>query len=277
MPNTLWDRKAPAQGSRVKRIDGHPCQDYAEATTPGAISSKPLRPSAGPSQPLHPLTNSVRTLAVLATRLPDAHAIDPARVCVVAGYLGPEAQWEKFSLRWGSVLADAGLTAFDALDYERGEGELAGWTADQKTGLREKLLGAINESGLVAIGSALPLAEFEALASANRVSLTCGRPEDPHLLCLNHCLVDAAQRAAPLPRDEKVCFVFDWQDEMGSALLWHFEELKNLASQPVRERLGTLGFDSRKAFSPLQAAELLAYERSHHNGDDYRQRLLPVH
>ena len=39
----------------------------------------------------------------------------------------------------------------------------------------------------------LPLAEFEALSSDDRVSLTRGRPDDPHLLCFNHCLVDAAQ------------------------------------------------------------------------------------
>ena len=277
MPNTLWDRKAPAEGARVKRIDGQRSQDYAEARTVGTISEKAPRPSAGLSRILHPISNTVKMLAVLSTRLPDACATDAARVCAVAGYLGTEAQWERFAPRWESVLAGAGLKAFDTADYARGEGEFAGWNADQKTELLERLLGPIKESGLGAIGSALPLAEFEALSSADRVSLTCGRPDDPHLLCFNHCLVDVAQRAAPLPREEKVCFLFDWHDDIGSAALWHFEELKNLTSEPVRERLGALGFDSRKEFSPLQAAELLAFECSHHTEDDYRQRLFPMH
>ncbi len=277
MPNTLWDRKAPAEGARVKRVDGHRLSDSAEAGTPGAISERAPGPPAGLSRFLHPLTNTMKMLAVLATRLPDACAADSARICAVAGYLGTEAQWEKFVPRWESVLAGAEIKAFDTTDYEHGEGEFAGWNAGQKTEFLQKLLDAIKESGLVAIGSALPLAEFEALSSADRVSITFGRPDDPHLLCFNHCLVDAAQRAAPLPREEKVCFVFDWHDDIGSAVLWHFEDLKNLTSEPVRERLGALGFDSRKEFSPLQAAELLAYECSQHTEDDYRQRLFPVH
>ena len=277
MANTLRDRKVPAEGARVKRIDGHRPQDYAEARTGAACSEKAPPLSAGVFRILHPLSNTVKMLAVLATRLPGAPATNAARVCAVAGYLGSEAQWERFAPHWESVLSGAGLKAFDTADYERGKGEFAGWTADQKTGLLERLVDAINESGFEAIGSALPLAEFEALSSADRVSLTRGRPGDPHLLCFNHCLVEAAQRAAPLPREEKVCFVFDWHDEIGSAGLWHFEELKNLTSEPVRERLGALGFESRKEFSPLQAAELLAYECSHHTEDDYRQRLFPVH
>jgi len=277
MPNTLWDRKPPAEGARVKRIDGLRPPDSAEARTPGAISEKAPSPSAGLFRLLHPLTNTVKMLAVLSTHLPDACATDTARVCAVAGYLGTEAQRERFVPRWESILAGAGLKAFDTADYERSEGEFAGWNAGQKTELLEKLLAAIKESGLVAIGSALPLAEFEALSAADRMSITFGRPDDPHLLCFNHCLVDAAQRAAPLPREEKVCFVFDWHDDIGSAALWHFEELKNLTSEPVRERLGALGFDSRMEFPPLQAAQLLAYECSHHTEEDYRQRLFPVH
>lgn len=277
MPNTLWDRKVPSEDAKVKRVDGHRSQDYAEARTVGAISEKAPRPSAGLFRFLHPLTNTVKMLAVLSTHLPDACATDSARICAVAGYLGAEVQWERFANQWESVLAGAGLKTFDTSDYEGGEGEFAVWTADQKMELHERLAEAINESGLGAIGSALPLAEFEALSSADRVLITCGRPDDPHLLCFNHCLVEAAQRAAPLPRDERVCFLFDWHDDIGSAVLWHFEELKNLTSEPVRERLGALGFDSRKEFSPLQAAELLAYECSHHTEDDYRQRLFPMH
>jgi len=277
MPNTLWDRKVPAQGARVKRVVGHRSQDYAEARTGAAISEKPPRPSAGLFQYLHPISNTVKMLAVLATRLPDAPATGAARVCAVAGYLGSEAQWEQFASRWESVLAGAGLRAFDIADCERGEGEFAGWGPDQKAELLERLVVAIHQSGLEVIGSALPLVEFEALSPADRVSLTCGRPDDPHLLCFNHCLVEAAQRAAPLPREEKVCFVFDWHDEIGSAALWHFEELKNLTSEPVRERLGAVGFESREEFSPLQAAEFLANECSRHSEDDYRQRLFPVH
>lgn len=277
MPNTLWDRKAPAEGARVERVDCHGPQDYAEARTGAAISEKPPRPSAGVFRILHPLSNKVRMLAVLATRLPDAPATDTVRVCAVAGSLGSEAQWEQFASPWESVLAGAGLKALDVADYVRGEGEFAGWGADQKAELLERLVEAIHQSGLEVIGSALPLADFEALATADRVSLTCGRPDDPHLLCFNHCLVGAAQRAAPLPREEKVCFVFDWHDEIGSAALWHFEELKNLTSEPVRERLGAVGFEFRKDFSPLQAAELLAYECSHHTQDGHCRTLFPVH
>lgn len=277
MANSFWDRMVPAEGARVKRGDGHRPQNCAETKTRDGTSEPPPRPSAGAFQILHPLSNTVKMLAVLATHIPEASATDAARVCAVAGYLGSEAQWEQFASRWESVLAGAGLRAFDTADYERDEGQFAGWTAGQKTELVERLLDAIHASGLEVIGSALPLAEFEALSSADRLSLTCGRPDDPHLLCFSHCLVRAAQRAAPLPREEKVSFVFDWHDEIGSAALWHFEELKNLTSEPVRERLGALGFESRKEFSPLQMAELLASECSHHTQDDYRRRLFPVH
>ncbi|MFB3923643.1 MAG: hypothetical protein ACE145_18110 [Terriglobia bacterium] len=273
MPNILGGRRDLGADGRARRVeDFRPERSVGPRVEAGICELS----SAGPFEILYPISNTVRMLVALATRLPGGANSQGGRTCVVAGYLGSEAQWLKFIPRWQTVLSAAGVGAFEAA-CERGQGALAGWAASERAGLLQRLTAVLRESGLEPVGSALPLDEFEALSVADRESLTGGRPDDPHLVCFNQCLVEAARRAAPLPRHEKVSFVLDWSDGIGSAALWHFEDLKCRTSQSVRERLGALGFESRRAFPPLQAAELGACEPPLRPADSGWRNVFPEH
>ena len=81
---------------------------------------------------------------------------------------------------------------------------------------------------------------------------------DSSLLCLEHCVLEAARRLQPAPAGETVCFVMDWNEPLASSALWHLEDLLSATALPLRERLGALGFESSLDFPPLQAAHWLA-------------------
>jgi hypothetical protein len=87
-----------------------------------------------------------------------------------------------------------------------------------------------------------------------------GNASDPGLPCFQHCVMEAVRRSGCLPEGERVCFIMDWNDPLASTALWCLEDLKNLSPPGVSERLGTLGFESRPSFPPLQAAAWLAQE-----------------
>jgi hypothetical protein len=253
----------------------------AAADWPGEI--EPLAPpqrawtaAGGTASLLHALSSKLKLLAVLATRLGYEAAEPSPRVCAVAGYLGSREQWANFAPRWEKAVTEAGVREFRREDLERGGGEFSGWGEEKRSQFLARLMAIIHESQLEALTSGLALEEFEALSPADKVSLTCGRPADPHVLCFNHCLVEAARRAASHPREEKVGIVFDWNDAIGSAALWHMEELKTLTSEAIRERLGALGFESRLEFPGLQAADLLVFDCFQRAGSDYQQRYRNV-
>lgn len=229
-------------------------------------------PALGLARLLHPVTSKKKILAALAASTDGSGIHDTSRICAVAGYVGTEEEWDLFESRWTGAIKEAGITAFRMPDFENRRGEFAGWSDTKRRLFLEKLIQIINAGHISGVGSALVMAEYKLLSKAEKIALTYGRPHDPYVLCFRHCIVEAAHRADGLPPEETVSFVFDWQDEFGPAALWLFDDLKNLESPPIRQRLGAIGFESKLEFVPLQAADLLAFECYKHLEDRYYGR-----
>jgi len=181
---------------------------------------------------LHLMTSREKMLLVMASHARTNGAAAHLKGWAVAGLLASQEAWDRFSRAWG-----------DASSKCEPDGNLAA------------LFEACKITGL---GSALSLAASERRSAADGDSLLPRTVSDPLLLCFEHCLLEAARRLRALPSQETLCCIMDGSDPLASAALWHFEELKNLAPRPVRERLGALGFESKDDFPPLRAADWLA-------------------
>jgi len=201
---------------------------------------------AGMSWLLHPVASRKRLLMALASST-GGQAEDPwSRDCVVAGLLGTAEQWDRFETEWKRSVAEVGAVrpSLDGVEAR----------------MSAALGGLIDTCGLTGIGSSVAGDEYGRLSLEIKRSLTGGRPAEPSILCFRHCIREAASQAAKLPPEEKVCFVVDGEDDLSARAAWLFEEIKGLEPTPARERLGALGFEPKRHFAPLQAAEWLAHE-----------------
>jgi len=68
-----------------------------------------------------------------------------------------------------------------------------------------------------------------------------------------------ADFAFALPRDERIAFVFDEQDEFRGRALQMFEEMKAMPAVPFRHRLGGILFEDSARMTLVQVADALAY------------------
>jgi len=224
------------------------------------------QPKLGTSRLLHPLSSQRKMLMAVAThRATSGHPENPLG-WAAAGLLAPQDEWEQFSGNWQSALAGATRSA-----------EVKHPGSPVTTS--EILCALLEGSKIAAVGCALSDATFTSLPQVERRKLLWSHDGDAALLCLRHCLAEAAAKMGGLPAEERVCFVMDWQDELASAALWFFEDCLHFSNEPSRQRLGSLGFESGQDFLPLRAAREFAQECSRRLGkaasDEDRQEPDP--
>jgi hypothetical protein len=205
-----------------------------------------LNSKAGMARLLHPLASRQQLLMALASSTGGQAEAASSRDCVVAGLLGNAEQWKRFELAWRRSAIEAAAPR--------------GMLEDSRPEQSRALADLIDTCRLTAIGSRVAGEEYAGLSPEMRRDLTGGRPAEPSILCFRHCLREAARKASKLPPEEKVCFVLDGQDDLSAQAAWLFEEIKSLEPAPVHERLGALGFEPKRHFAALQAAEWLTRE-----------------
>jgi len=224
------------------------------------------QPKLGTSRLLHRLTSQRKMLMAVAThRTTNGHTEKPLG-WAAAGLLASQDDWEQFSANWRCALAGGQKSAGAKLP-------------GSPVTTSESLCAVLEGSRIAAIGCALSDATFASLLQVERRKLLWSCDGDAPLLCLRHCIAEAAAKMGSLPREERVCFVMDWQDELASAALWFFEDCLHFSNEPTRQRLGSLGFESGQDFPPLQAAREFAQECSRRLGkaasDDERRKPDP--
>jgi hypothetical protein len=174
----------------------------------------------------------------------------------VGGFVASAADWEDFDGKWRDRLGREGLSCFHMADFTRSVGDFAPLKKEKqrKRGLLKDLLGIISSHAYRKFGVTV---EVEALDAelADQAKLEYA----PNALALaggvacGQAIFWAREEGFPVPE-----FVFEDGDLAGEKL---GEQVKVLTGVMPTFKSKT---DSRevKAFTPLQAAEILAYEMS---------------
>lgn len=74
-----------------------------------------------------------------------------SRVCLFAGYVAPQEEWERFAVEWRALLRDANVPYFRAYDCVRGDGVFAGVSEAEREGYYTRAVDIIVARSLVAI------------------------------------------------------------------------------------------------------------------------------
>jgi hypothetical protein len=210
---------------------------------------------------------------MLHAYLDDSGSHDQSPFLVLAGYFGSEAQWNKFDRRWRAVIEAVGLREFHANRFwahcaGRPIPEYSGWDNQKCNQFISKLVEIIGSHRISPVSSTVVTQEWSALPQDERAFLTGAGYDDNATLTSS----GAANKRFFVPfiwtvqsalrycnPGHTMHFSFDRNDLISGYAADYFKYVKTLWAHRS-PKLGDLSFVESEEASPIQAADLLAYE-----------------
>jgi hypothetical protein len=185
------------------------------------------------------------------------HPDDPnTRAFAVGGCIASSEDWNAFDRTWSAALEAAEVPWFHMRDFAHSRGVFEGWPEKRRRALLATLIRTMKDHRLGFIGTAW---RFD-------------RQDSRH--ALDHYYTAAYRTcilyAQPFAVGGTVDFVFAQQSEISAVLYEAYHERVRRADRETTH-LGSLRFDDPRRLTPLQAADLIAYEVRHNAG-----RLSPI-
>ena len=182
----------------------------------------------------------------------------------LAGYVAHISNWFEFSRAWNHAIENHGVDTLHTTDLVNGWKTFSGWPPERRTALLDDVISIINSSDIHGFGAGVVKADYERAIVNTGFSKEAGwTPEwwrQPYLLAFQQCVVGVVLKADVLAKSERINFVFDQQGTYGSRCQSVFASMSDGAVWPRGDRLGSVEFRPKRGCTPLQAADLLAYE-----------------
>jgi hypothetical protein len=191
------------------------------------------------------------------------HSKDPSRsyLCL-AGLLATETAWRAFDPEWRSACAEEGLIhPFHMMDFAALKGQFRGWTEEQRRQLLCKLIAAIRNARAIPIGSVVSVKDYNAFDPRLRSKL-----RDPYFMAFQSLTYNIAVATSMEVPPGRVTMMFAHHPEHSEGLgnageLWSGLRKNNPI---IAMSMDSYVNGQAAEHSPLQAADLWAYELGHH-------------
>ncbi|MFI5095856.1 MAG: hypothetical protein ACHQIK_20720 [Candidatus Acidiferrales bacterium] len=170
------------------------------------------------------------------------------RISAIGGLVGPDKAWGKFDTAWNKILKAEGIPFFHAVQCEKGTGEFYGLDVAKRGRFVSRLLEVLLNTSLQPCAYGVVVPHFNEMSLEFRTHYTNGHPDIPYYLCLHHTYVAGSHAADGLPKDERVHFLFEKQDEFETDASASFEEFKKSKKWVNHERLGECHFIQREDY-----------------------------
>jgi|ERR1700722_759781 len=194
-------------------------------------------------------------VTVLKIFMDETGVHDDADMVAVGAYIAQPKVWRAWTKDWNQ--AKRPINVFHATDCAGFFGEFEGWNKDvnRRDSFVAKLLPVISAHGMAGIVIGIQLKEFAAALK--------GHPEilemfgTPYTACFQWAISVITEFATNFGKSERMAFVHEVNDYKGEVFkAFDFvKEYLNPRSIPM-----TLAFGSKEDYTPLQAADVLAYE-----------------
>lgn len=174
---------------------------------------------------------------------------DQSAALVVSGYIASDQQWIDFDKAWNDALADEGLTHFHMKDFAHSRREFSRWKNDEPRRKRflERLINIIRENTRKSFSYAVILHAYHTINSKYLLEEYVGKP---YAFCASMCMTGVDSWKLEHGYNNPVRNVF----EDGVA------DKGVLLTLLKRDNRATPVFGQKREYTPLQAADFVAWE-----------------
>lgn len=182
------------------------------------------------------------------------------KVAAVGGYLATTYQWDRFILRWKSLLKEYDVNQMHRTDLETWQGEFTiarGWEPTRRNEFVRQAQGIIKRYTLVAVGSAVIKKDFEEVLPPPIIKFYGGA----YGWCAHECVSAVSNWCDRAKQKEHIKWVFEKGTE-GSGQIekyFHMSSRNPRVSEMLRIGIDGCSFYAKDVL-PLQAADVVAYE-----------------
>lgn len=185
-------------------------------------------------------------------------------ILTIAGYPSDESKWKRFECEWRKCLKEHGARYLHMRELSQSRGEFKGWPEEKRRAFLGQLISIIKSCVVFRVGAVVPYKDYQQTVGAiepqpNRLT--------PFWCCflssISAILAYCEQRGIT----DGVALVFDENTQPKRHADGYFASLQELPEIKNRHQLVSLSFADDKEATPLQAADLLAYElNKYHRG-----------
>jgi hypothetical protein len=179
----------------------------------------------------------------------DASGKENSEVIVVAGFISSHADWNSFNTQWLGRLKKDGLEYFHMVDFANFRRQFAtGWkdNEERRKRLFGDLLDIIKSHVYRQFASAIEMNTFDQLSAENKKEFSL----NAYALAARTCAADVRRWQEKEKFQPPTAYAFEDGDEGKGLMTERF--LQDGLAAPV--------FKGKKGYTPLQAADILAYE-----------------
>jgi hypothetical protein len=202
-------------------------------------------------------------MAMLAVYIDDSGTHPSSDIAVAAGFASEVGYWSAFEVEWKAALSAAGILneGFHSSEFEaQQKPTFSGWSNVKRDTLRGALIKAINDHALVGFAAAVKKSDYDALVQGK---LREKLGDHHYTFAVQACLYQIQEWMRYAHYHEPIQYVFDQMSNLKSQneINTVFHDLHQYGIHgKFGVELGGHSFQSRKAFIPLQAADIIAWE-----------------
>jgi hypothetical protein len=177
---------------------------------------------------------------------------------VLAGYLAPVREWDRFVKKWQSVLCKYGIDVFHASDCNSNRGEFERFKGNKELRddfVKELLATISTRRRILALNLGVVVTDFPDTAH-RQVRAGAGHA---YYVCMKGMMAAIHLVMNQFSPHEKVSLIFDRQDQFRRTALERFNEIVG-ENWDGKDRFANIIFGSAKDYIPLQAADALAFD-----------------
>jgi hypothetical protein len=175
-------------------------------------------------------------------------------VCM-AGYLADSSFWDLFASAWRQLKLVHGISGIHMKDLIplQGEYKILGWDATKRDAVLADFIRVIKNTQLVGFGVGVDARAWRDLRNINP------KLDNVQTFCFARIMRLVIERIKLAEPRDFVAVSFDPDPEFGAARLRLFDEIWRRDPE-ARKYLSSLTFADKLIYTPLQAADLLAWE-----------------